>query len=128
MFLHRRHGPSLFQRPTSPIRAFPRPILPLAEDDMSVAQQLYDQGLRQFCKSKANRTMLWYPEAARTLTRAIEADHAFLPAYRVRLKCHQALGRSAEAAQDSATIQKLAATSPAPPPDPAAAGFYERGV
>ena len=96
---------------------------------MSVAQQLYDQGLRQFCKSQANRTMLWYPEAARTLTRAIEADGAFLPAYRVRLKCHQLLGRSAEAAQDSAIIEKLAGASPPPPPpDPAAIGFYERGV
>jgi tetratricopeptide (TPR) repeat protein len=93
------------------------------------AQQLYDQGLRQFCKSQANRTMLWYPEASRTLTKAIEADPGFLPAYRVRLKCYQALGRTDEAAQEARAIENLESVSPPPRPDRfASQAFHDRGV
>lgn len=96
---------------------------------MTAALHLYDQGLRQFCKSQANRTKLWYPEATRTLTKAIEADPSFLPAYRVRLKCHEALRRTDEAANEARAIDELERTSRPPQPDRTASrAYYDQAI
>jgi Tfp pilus assembly protein PilF len=93
---------------------------------MSTALQLYDQGLRQFCKSQANRTKMWYPEAARTLTKAIEADPALLLAYHLRHKCYLALGQADAAARDALTIEKASAQTARD--RTAARACYERGI
>lgn len=97
---------------------------------MSSAQQHYEEGVLQYCKSQANKTAFWYPEAARTFTKAIEADADFIKAYEMRAKCYDALKEGEKAAKDRAAIDRLnaARVQERKPDRRLAKSHYSRGL
>lgn len=54
---------------------------------MAGAQEHYDEGLRNLCKSHGNKSAMWYGQAAREFTAAIEAAPNLTKAYAQRALC-----------------------------------------
>jgi tetratricopeptide (TPR) repeat protein len=71
---------------------------------------------------------MWYGQAARDFTAAIEAAPTLIKAYAQRAICFAALGEASKAAEDNARVRELeAAGSPDQQPDrPSAQASYQR--
>lgn len=77
---------------------------------ISQAQKHYDEGLNNLCKCQANKSSLWYGEAIREFTKAIEENNLMVQAYAMRRTCYLALGDQEKASADTLKIQQLETT------------------
>lgn len=76
---------------------------------MTSAQQYYDEGLKNLCKSEGNKSALWYGQAVRDFTKAIETNPNFVQAYTMRAKCYAALGEMEKVNEDKIKICEIEA-------------------
>ena len=67
---------------------------------MTDAEQHYNEGLKNLCKSQANKSSLWYGQAIREFSEAISADPDMIHAFKLRAVCYSALGEVNDADND----------------------------
>jgi Tfp pilus assembly protein PilF len=77
---------------------------------MTNAQQHYDDGLKNLCKSQANKSKMWYGQAIRDFSEAISEDPDMTQALILRAVCYTTLGETTKADEDNAIARKLEAS------------------
>jgi hypothetical protein len=82
-------------------------LTPTREVVLANAMKRYDDGLRNLCKSQGNKSAMWYGQAIRDFSSAIDVDPSMVEAYRQRATCFAARGDIAKAQADRERVTEL---------------------